>query len=96
MKTKIKNFGALNIEPENIPRLLDVTGKEAENLTQLIITPGNELYDAYQKGLAIGDHNKESALEKSAEKADSFALESQHHYRQRKKIARMKHNFFGI
>lgn len=93
---KIQNFGALNTEIENIPLLLNLNQEQTSKLLMELNNPMSEVAKAYKTGQAMSDYNREAAIEKQAETGDSFALQSQYHYRKQKQVSRLKRKFFNI
>lgn len=93
---KIRNFGALNIPFFRVPILLQLNKSDSKFILDELNKTDSELRLTYDEGAAMGDYNKEAAIEKEAEKGDSFALQNQRYYRQQKKIDILKQDLFGI
>jgi len=93
---RVKNFGALGLSYDRIISLLMVPGFQKELIIEKLSTPGDELYEAYNYGLAVGDYNKEAKMEKLAESGDVDTINTQRIYRKQKKVEDLKRKLFGI
>lgn len=93
---KIQNFGALNTEIDSIPLLLNLDNVQTNSLIIAFQDEHSEISRAYKTGQAMSDYNREAAIEKQAETGDSFALQSQYHYRKQKQVNQLKKKYFNI
>ncbi len=93
---KVKNFGVLGISFDQVATLLMVPEQQKTFIIEQLSNPGNELYEAYAYGRAVGDYNKEAKMEKLAESGDMDSINTQRIYRKQKKVDDLKRKLFGL
>ena len=93
---KIVNFSALQYSPQRICQLIGLTGEDAKHFLLDIQTKDSAPYNAYQKGIAIGDYNIDATLMKASEAGDIMAEATLRDRQEKRRVADLKKQLFGI
>lgn len=93
---KITNFSALKYSPKRICSLIGLTGQEEEQLLVDLRTPDTDAYRAFNRGIAVGDYNIDTALMKASETGDVMAESTLRERQDKRKIEDLKKELFGL
>ena len=93
---QILSFGSLGYKPERICRLLGLRGEERTELLLRLDIQGDEFYEAYRRGQALGEYNIDAELAKQAERGDTDAIELLEARKEERNELDLRMQLFGV
>lgn len=93
---KIRNYGALKYEPEQICKILGLSSDDSQRFLVEFQDEESEVRKFYDQGVLFGDYNIDAGLTKQSEKGDIMAIIQLQERQEKTKISRLKKELFGI
>lgn len=93
---QVLTFGSLGYKPERICRLLNLKGEKRLTMMLRLEMPGDDLYEAYHRGRALGEYNIDAELAKQAERGDPDAIELLETRKEERQELDLRLQLFGV